>query len=191
MASYYQARISLETARLLEKMRLDYEKKIGGNVTKGNCLNRAFKDAKWTKEYDYDEVWEAIHEIPMPTLEDFNPEIKPSAKILKIKINNDTKAAIEELRKELPGILGANYVTVGVCIRELLKAAYLKDDKYYGAKIADKGFPTSGPETETIITEEADEDPNQKARMLALIDVTQAQINALFDNLRDELNRHI
>ncbi|WP_429971779.1 hypothetical protein ACQW5G_04020 [Fructilactobacillus sp. Tb1] len=190
--SYYQARISMETARLLDKMRLDYEKKIGGNVTKGDCLNRAFEDAKWTENYNYAEIWKAIHEVPMPALEGFDHAIKPSAKILKIQINEDTKTEIEELRKNLPPILGANYVTVGVCIRELLKAAYLKDDKFYGEKIKDKGFPVDPEEVidESKIAKAIDFNGSKSnAELLALIDVTQEQINMLLDNLKNKLKQ--
>ena len=42
---YYQARISFEAAQYLEEMRLYYEVVTGGSISKGECLNRAYRDS--------------------------------------------------------------------------------------------------------------------------------------------------
>ncbi len=113
---YFQARISFETAQYLEEMRLHYEVVTGGSISKGECLNRAYRDSlnidDWKRVYD-------------SRISIKNHSISDSAKLLKVKITDDTRNGIQELKSILPSMLGARSVTVGVCIREMLKAAYL------------------------------------------------------------------
>ena len=52
----YQARISLQTAALLEYLRQYFEQESGGFVSKGDVLNRAYLISGWTKKHDFDEV---------------------------------------------------------------------------------------------------------------------------------------
>ena len=64
----YQARISLQTAALLEYLRQYFEQESGGFVSKGDVLNRAYLISGWTKKHDFDEVWNAIHNTPIPDI---------------------------------------------------------------------------------------------------------------------------
>lgn len=118
--SYYQARVSIETARLLEKMRVFYEKRIGGSVSKGDCLIMAYADSLWVED------WKEIFDEPMPKIENY--EISQTAQLLKIQVTDDVRKGIQDLKETLPELLGTRSVTVGVCIREILKAAYIKNN---------------------------------------------------------------
>lgn len=118
--SYYQARVSIDTARLLEKMRVFYEKKTGGNVSKGDCLIRAYADSLWVED------WKVIFNEPMPKTENY--EISQTAQLLKVQVTDDVRKGIQDLKEELPELLGTRSVTVGVCIREILKAAFIKNN---------------------------------------------------------------
>lgn len=117
---YYQARLSIETARLLEKMRIFYEKKIGGSVSKGDCLIMSYADALWVED------WKEIFDKPTPPTENY--EISPTAQLLKVQVTDDVRLGIQELKNTLPELIGTRSVTVGICIREILKAAYLKNN---------------------------------------------------------------
>ncbi|MFQ6324365.1 hypothetical protein [Lactococcus garvieae] len=117
---YYQARLSIETARLLEKMRLFYEKKTGGSVSKGDCLIMAYSDSLWVED------WKKIFDELLPSTEKY--EISPTAQLLKVQVSDDVKNGIQELKELLPQLIGTRSVTVGVCIREILKAAYIKNN---------------------------------------------------------------
>lgn len=116
---YYQARLSIETARLLEKMRLFYEKKTGGSVSKGDCLIMAYADSLWVDD------WKKIFDETSPPTEKY--EISPTAQLLKVQVSDDVKTGIQELKELLPRLIGTRSVTVGICIREILKAAYIKN----------------------------------------------------------------
>lgn len=113
--NYYQARISFETAQYLEEMRLYYELVTGGSVSKGECLNRAYRDS--LSIVDWKKVYESKILIS-------NHSISDSSNLLKVQITEETRDGIQKLKSTLPLVLGARSVTVGVCIREILKAAY-------------------------------------------------------------------
>lgn len=114
--SYYQARISYETAQLLEEMRTQYEKQIGNSVSKGECIDRAFQESLKVSD------WKAINDTKIKIS---HHEISDSAKLLKVHISEETRLGIQDLKKTLPSILGLRSVTIGVCIREILKSAFL------------------------------------------------------------------
>lgn len=118
---YYQARISNETAQLLEMMRIFYQNKTGGNVTKGDCLMMSYQDSLWVKD------WNLILNSQIPYQEIKNYEISSTAKLLKIQISNEVREGIQQLKTTLPNLIGTRSVTIGVCIREILKASYIKN----------------------------------------------------------------
>ena len=130
---YYQARISFEAAQYLEEMRLYYEQLTGGSISKGECLDRAYKDSlsvdDWKKVYD--------SKISIK-----NHSISDSSKLLKVQITEDTRNGIQQLKSTLPSILGARSVTIGVCIREMLKAAYIvtheKNANHFFGEVSEK-----------------------------------------------------
>lgn len=118
--NYYQARLSIETARLLERMRVFYENEIGGSVTKGDCLIKAYNDSLWVED------WKKVFDTPLPPINKTEYEVSPTGQLLKVQITNEVRSGIQELKTKLPDLIGTRSVTVGVCIREILKAAYLK-----------------------------------------------------------------
>ncbi|XOQ36233.1 MAG: AbiTii domain-containing protein [Lactococcus sp.] len=186
--NYYQARISIETAMLLEMMRDSYEVKIGGNVTKGDCLIRAFEDSRWTESHDYDTIWKTIHSTPMPSIPKYEYPLKPSAQMLKIQITDDVKDAIQKLKEQLPTIIGTRSVTIGVCIREILKAAYIKENNFYN-EFENKKNTISAVILEQPIIDADILDKKTKDKMIGLLEETQKQMNALFDNLKNDLSK--
>ena len=103
--NYYQARISIETARLLEKMRSFYEEQIGGTVTKGNCLIKSYYDSLWVKD------WKEIFEISTPSISESDYEVSPTGQLLKVQITDEVKNGIQELKTNLPKLIGARSVT--------------------------------------------------------------------------------
>ncbi|VXA96155.1 hypothetical protein [Bacillus altitudinis] len=119
----YQVRISSETARLLEELKLIYEQKMEVVVTKGNVLMHAFYDSEWVDN----DMWKIINEQKIHLKNDI--EIKPSALRPKLQISNEVETGIKELKNDLPKLLGVRSVTIGVCIRLILKAAYIKNDR--------------------------------------------------------------
>lgn len=121
--NYYQARLSIETARLLERMRVFYENEIGGSVTKGDCLIKAYNDSLWVED------WKKVFDTSLPSINESEYEISPTGQLLKVHITDEVRNGIQNLKTNLPKIIGTRSVTVGVCIREILKAAYLKNIK--------------------------------------------------------------
>ena len=127
--NYYQARISFETAQYLEEMRLYYELVTGGSVSKGECLNRAYRDS--LSIVDWKKVYESKILIS-------NHSISDSSKLLKVQITEETRDGIQKLKSTLPLVLGSRSVTVGVCIREILKAAYIVTHEKNEVQLLDK-----------------------------------------------------
>lgn len=134
--NYYQARISIETARWLEEMKNIYEKKLGVTITKGNVLMNAYEDSRWVKD------WQEIHNS---NIKPKKYEIKPNAQKLKIQISEQVEDGIKELKKDLPSIIGTRSVTIGVCIHNILKAAFIKNTE----KVNDT-FNSRGENSELI-----------------------------------------
>ncbi|HFU3944055.1 TPA: hypothetical protein ACGO2N_000798 [Streptococcus suis] len=114
--SYYQARISYETAQLLEELRIQYEKQIGNSVSKGECIDRAFQESLKVSD------WKTINDTKITFS---HHKISDTAKLLKVHISEETRLGIQDLKKKLPSLLGLRSVTIGVCIREILKSAFL------------------------------------------------------------------
>lgn len=96
-------------------------KKMEVVVTKGNVLMHAFYDSEWVDN------WEEINNQKVYLKNDF--DIKPSALRPKLQISNEVEKGIKELKNDLPQKLGVRSVTIGVCIRLILKAAYIKNNK--------------------------------------------------------------
>lgn len=95
-------------------------KKTGGSVSKGDCLIMAYTDSLWVED------WKKIFDELPPSTEKY--EISPTAQLLKVQVSDDVKNGIQELKGLLPQLIGTRSVTVGVCIREILKAAYIKNN---------------------------------------------------------------
>lgn len=116
----YQTRISLETGILMENLRRHYQKRTGSYVSKGECLMLAYRETASNTD------WQMNFEKPMPTVEDITT-IDSVSKFLNIQITTEVQEGIQKLKLDLPKLIGTHTVTIGVVIREILKAAYIKD----------------------------------------------------------------
>ena len=61
--------------------------------------------------------------MSVPYISDSKYEVSPTGQLLKVQITDEVREGIQEFKKWLPQIIGTRSVTVGVCIREILKAA--------------------------------------------------------------------
>ena len=61
--------------------------------------------------------------MSVPSISDSKYEVSPTGQLLKDQITDEVREGIQEFKKWLPQIIGTRSVTVGVCIREILKAA--------------------------------------------------------------------
>ena len=61
--------------------------------------------------------------MSVPSISDSKYEVSPTGQLLKVQITDEVREGIQEFKKRLPQIIGTRSVTVGVCIREILKAA--------------------------------------------------------------------
>ncbi|MDU1847143.1 MAG: hypothetical protein E6778_16540 [Niallia nealsonii] len=164
--SYYQARLSIETARLLEKMRVYYEKKTGGSVSKGDCLIMSYTDSLWVQN------WKEIFDKPIPQTENY--EVSQTAQLLKVQVTDDFRDGIDKLKKHLPVIIGTRSVTVGVCIREILKASHFKNlDSTMDVSKEEKIKTVIGDKRELVLST-FDEDIQDK--VIKIIDSIEIQI---------------
>lgn len=80
--NYYQARISIETARLLIEMKKIYEEKLGVTITKGNVIMYAYQDSQWVKD------WKQIQNEVI-TVKKY--DIKPAYQKLKVQISEQVE----------------------------------------------------------------------------------------------------
>ena len=116
--NYYQARISIDTARLLIEMKKIYEEKLGVTITKGNVIMYAYQDSQWVKD------WKQIQNEVI-TVKKY--DIKPAYQKLKVQISEQVEEGIKLLKQNLPTVFESRSVTIGVCIHLILKAAYIKN----------------------------------------------------------------
>ncbi|WP_242311094.1 hypothetical protein [Bacillus cereus group sp. BfR-BA-01331] len=116
---YYQARISIETARLMEQVKRLYENKKGVSITRADVLMSAYEDSLWVNDWQKD-----VREEPV-SIE--KVDIKPSAQKLKVHISDDVEQGIKRLKQEIPSQINSRSVTYGVVIEYILKAAYIKN----------------------------------------------------------------
>ncbi len=177
----YQARISLQTAALLEYLRQYFEQESGGFVSKGDVLNRAYLISGWTKKHDFDEVWNAIHNTPIPDIKTANLDLPENSNLIKVNIYPETHQFIIDIKNQLPVALEAQYVTMGVVIREILKSAYIViNTDYQSTFIKRNNFKFEKMIEQQIETKDTD--------LKMLIKEAQADINNILDNLASKLD---
>ncbi len=117
--NYYQARIAIDTAQLLEELKSIYEKKSGVTITKGNTVMKAYEDSQWVSD------WSKIHGKAITLKNQY--DISPNALKLRIQISKEVEQGIKELQSTLKEVTKARSITIGVCLRDIFKAAYLKN----------------------------------------------------------------
>lgn len=125
--NYYQARIAYDAAQLLEELKTIYENKEGVTVTKGNVIMKAYQDSMWVDN------WLKIHNECIKLPHEY--KLAPSALKLRVQISEDVEVGIKSL-KDIIAKQFKHKVTIGVCLRLILKAAYLKNTN---AELLDNG----------------------------------------------------
>lgn len=120
---FYQARISIATARLMEQLKRVYENKKGVTITRANVLMSAYEDSLWVKNWKND-VIDIKESIKIEKV-----DINPSAQKLKVHISEEVIEGIKRLKKEIPPQINSRSVTYGVVIEYILRAAYIKNTR--------------------------------------------------------------
>lgn len=177
----YQARISFQTAMLLEDIRQYFQLKSGGFISKGDALNQAYITSQWTTKYDFDEVWNAIHNLPVPDIKNSNLDLPENSNLIKVNISPETNKFLDNLKNKLPATLNAHYVTRGVVIRELLKSAYIAINQDYQSIFIKRNNFQYGSVSPTIIA-------NTNSDLKMLINETRTEINRILDTLESRLD---
>lgn len=117
----YQVRLSYETAILLEELKHIYENMEKSPVTKGDVLIRSYYDSQWVED------WQKVYEEKIKVKKNY--EIKENALRPRLQITKEVEQGIKELKLEIAKVLGLRSVTVGVVIRLILKASFIKNKK--------------------------------------------------------------
>ena len=115
-----EVRISIETAELFEELRNYYKKTIGLNLSKSDILIKAISYAtnNW-EEID----WKYVNEkkIKVDKYDISQASLRP-----KLQVTLEAKEKLIELKNILPQILEIRSVTLGVCMKLILKFALLE-----------------------------------------------------------------
>ena len=121
-----QTKISIETAEMFEELKSYYTETMGMNLSKSDVLFKAISDAKDTwKEID----WQYVNEkkINIKKYEIATGSLRP-----KLQVTFETEEKLNELKHILPQILNVRNVTLGVCIKFILKFALLNRELQNG-----------------------------------------------------------
>lgn len=116
----YQVRLSYETAILLEELKRIYENAEKSPITKGEVLIRSYYDSQWVKD------WQKVYEEKIKVKNNY--EIKENALRPRLQITKEVEQGIKDLKLEIANVLGLRSVTVGVVIRLILKASFIKNN---------------------------------------------------------------
>ncbi|TGE67548.1 hypothetical protein [Weissella confusa] len=115
----YQVRISYETAILIEALKKIYEDMEKSPVTKGEVLIRSYYDSKWVED------WQKVYEQKIIVTDTY--EIKENALRPRLQLITEVEQGIKDLKIEIAKVLGLRSVTLGVVIRLILKASFIKN----------------------------------------------------------------
>lgn len=114
-----QAKISIETAEMFEELKCYYTETMGMKVSKSDVLFKAISDAVdiW-EEID----WQYVNEkkINIKKYEIATGSLRP-----KLQVTLETEEKLNDLKNRLPQILKVRSVTLGVCIKFILKFTLL------------------------------------------------------------------
>ncbi|AMN33769.1 hypothetical protein ACSXC4_12865 [Clostridium perfringens] len=114
-----QVRISIETAEMFEELKNYYEKTMGISFSKSDVLIQAFSYAinKWN-QID----WRFVNEkkINIKKYDISQSSLRP-----KLQVTFDIQEKLLELKEILPKELKLRSVTLGVCIKHILKFALI------------------------------------------------------------------
>lgn len=120
--NYYQARIAIDSAELLEELKNIYEEQSGVTVTKGNVVMKAYEDSLWVTN------WRELLDEPIKLKNQY--EISPNSLKLRIQISEEVESGIKNLKNSLKEEFKTRNVTIGVCLKLIFKAAYKKNTEH-------------------------------------------------------------
>ena len=164
--NYYQARIAYDTAQLLEELKKIYETKEGVTVTKGNVIMKAYQDSMWVDN------WLKIHNEYIKLPHEY--ELAPSALKLRVQISEEVEVGIKSL-KEIIAKQFKHKITIGVCLRLIFKAAYLKNTN---AELVDNELPN-------IIFEK------YKKELKEIFENANSEVENLLERLQKEISKKV
>ena len=114
-----QVKISIETAGMFEELKCYYTESMGMNISKSDVLYKAISDVIDIWE-DID--WEDVNEkkINIDKYEISTGSLRP-----KLQVTSEIEEKLNQLKQILPKILKVRSVTLGVCIKFILKFTLL------------------------------------------------------------------
>lgn len=126
-----ETKISLETAAMIEDLRNYYEKTMDMNISKSDVFVRAVSNV-FDKDKSID--WEYINnkKIKVGKYDMTATSLRP-----KLNITLEIKEKLNEFKEILPKELKIRNVTMGVCIKLILKLALLDIQSDQNEKIND------------------------------------------------------
>lgn len=115
-----QVRVSIETAEMFEELKNCYQKIMGINFSKSDVLIKAVSEAAdiW-EQID----WKLVNEKKV-SINKYN--ISEGSLRPKLQITVPIEEKLNELKDILPKVLKLRSVTLGVCIKHILKFALLE-----------------------------------------------------------------
>lgn len=114
-----QVRVSIETAEMFEELKNYYQKTMGINFSKSDVLIKAVSE---TIDI-WDQIdWRLVNEKKV-NINKYN--ISEGSLRPKLQLTVDTEEKLNELKDILPKTLKLRSVTLGVCIKHILKFALL------------------------------------------------------------------
>lgn len=114
-----QVRISTQTAEMFEELKRYYEKTMGINFSKGDVLIKAVSSI----EDEWQDIdWQFINEEKV-NINEYS--ISEGSLRPKLQITFDIEKKLNDFKEILPKKLNVRSVTLGVCIKHILKFALL------------------------------------------------------------------
>lgn len=111
-------RLAHETVDGIKRLKKIYENELGLKVHQGYVVNQAYKSIQGVD-------WVTVIKTPLPkdVIESITQE---NEKKTTLDLNDEVMDGITKMQEELPDEIGVKWVTVGYCIRLIIKAAILK-----------------------------------------------------------------
>lgn len=120
MSVILETKISLETAAMIEDLRNYYEKNMDMNLSKSDVFIKAFNNLL-DREDSID--WEYINNKKIKV---GKYDLTPTSLRPKLNITSEIKEKLNEFKELIPKELKIRNVTMGVCIKLILKSELLE-----------------------------------------------------------------
>ena len=111
----FQVRISVEAAYYIRELKKIYEKSEEIKITKATILTRAFQNSKVVSN------WKKVIQDNSIPLKNIYPVEEKELK-LNVALSDDVDKGIKQYKEIFPSVTNTQSVTLGVCVKFLLKA---------------------------------------------------------------------